>query len=185
VATSFGPMRPTTAESLSLYRARPDDAAEYSRVARATFYDSYAALSDPATMATHLHRNFSEAIQRGELEDPANTVIVAREPDGTWAGFVSLRTGSAPSCVTSPAPLKLARIYAVRGWHGRGAGPFLLEAATAHAGSARFASLWLQVWERNNRAQRFYLKHGFVQVGTHPYRFGDEWEDDLVLVRTL
>ncbi len=178
-------MRPSTAESLSLYAANPDDAAEYSRVARATFYDSYAALSDPATMATHLHRNFSEALQRAELEDPDNTVLVAREPDGRWAGFVSLRTGSPPPCVIAEAPLHLARIYAVRGWHGRGAGAFLLEAAIACARDGGFDSLWLQVWERNDRAQRFYAKHGFVKIGTHPYQFGDEWEDDLVLLRAI
>lgn len=173
------------AEPLTIIRAEPGDAAEYARVARETFYDSYAALSDPAVMATHLHRNFGEPLQRAELEDPANTVLVALDADGAWAGFVSLRTGDAPACVTTADPLHLARIYALRRWHGRGAGPFLLDAAIREATARGHDALWLQVWERNARAQRFYEKHGFTQVGTHPYRFGDEWEDDLVLVRPL
>lgn len=183
VLTSYPGM--TGIESLSLQRVTPEDAAEYARVARETFYDSYAALSDPAVMATHLHRNFSAMLQRAELEDAANTVISAREPDGTWAGFVALRRSAPPPAVTGAMPLHLVRLYAVKAWHGRGAGAFLLDAACALATAAGHDQLWLQVWERNARARRFYAKHRFVQVGTHPYRFGDEWEDDLVLVRDL
>lgn len=175
----------TPADTLTLYHAGPDDAATYARVARDTFYHSYHALSDPATMVTHLHRSFSEGIQRDELEDAANTVLVARAGDGSWAGFMSLRTGVPPACVSTSPSLHLARLYAVREWHGRGAGPFLLDAAHDHARHTGCHGLWLQVWERNARARRFYEKHGFVEVGTHPYRFGDEWEDDLVLERRV
>lgn len=172
-------------ESLFLHHVTPGDAAEYARVARETFYDSYAALSDPAVMATHLHRNFSESLQRAELEDAANTVVVARGPDGAWAGFVALRRGDPPAAVTGAMPLHLVRLYAVKAWHGRGAGAFLLDAACGLARADGHDQLWLQVWERNVRARRFYAKHRFVQVGTHPYRFGDDWEDDLVLQRDL
>ncbi len=171
------------AASLTLARATPADAADYARVARETFLDSYGHLSDPAMMAVHLHRNFSEAIQRSELLDPSATVLVAREPGGGWAGFVALRTDGAPTCVQATNPLQLQRIYVVRGWHGRGAGPLLLDAAFAFAREHGHDAVWLQVWERNARARRFYEKHGFVAVGTHPYRFADEWEDDLVLQR--
>lgn len=168
---------------LRIHRATAADAADYARVARETFYDSYAAMSDPAMMAVHLHRNFGEPIQRSELEDPANTVLVARDDAGAWAGFVALRRGAPPGCVTGAAPVQLQRIYAVRSWHGRGAGAFLLDAAFAEARTQGHDTLWLQVWERNARARRFYEKHRFIAVGTHPYRFADEWEDDLVLQR--
>lgn len=171
------------APTLTLRQATADDAARYARVSRETFLDSYGAMSDPAMMAVHLHRNFSEAIQRAELSDATNTVLVAQEPAGAWAGFVALRRGEVPACVRADKPLQLQRIYVVRGWHGRGAGAFLLDAALRAARAGGHDALWLQVWERNARARRFYEKHGFVAVGTHPYRFGDEWEDDLVLQR--
>lgn len=166
---------------LTLHRATADDAADYARIARDTFYDSYAALSDPAMMAVHLHRNFSESIQRAELLDQANTVLVARDAESRWVGFAALRLAERPDCVRGANPLQLARIYAAKEWHGRGAGPFLLASALSHARERGHDAVWLQVWERNLRAQRFYAKHGFVAVGTHPYRFADEWEDDLVL----
>lgn len=168
-------------DTLRLHRAGPDDAATYARVARDTFRQSYAALSDPAAMATHLHRNFAEAIQRAELDDPSNTVLAALDAGGAWAGFVALRTEAMPSCVTVPDALHLVRLYTVREWHGRGAGLYLLDAAREEARRTGHRGLWLQVWDRNDRARRFYAKHGFDEVGTHPYRFADEWEDDLVL----
>jgi len=174
-----------TGAPLHIQRLGPDDAAAYARIARETFYDSYASMSDPAMMAVHLHRNFSEPIQHAELLDPENTVLVARDADGTCAGFVSLRTGAAPTCVIGHAPLQLARIYVVRQWHGRGAGPFLLQTSLDHAKLGGHDALWLQVWDRNMRARRFYEKHDFLPVGTHPYQFADEWEDDLVLQRAV
>ncbi len=182
VNTDAGPPA-AHAKPLRLHRATDADAADYARIARDTFYDSYAAMSDPAMMATHLHRNFSEQIQRTELRDPHTVVLVAREASGTWAGFVSLRTDAGPSCVTANAPLQLARLYVVRAWHGRGAGAFLLEATLDHARRGGHDAVWLQVWDRNARARRFYEKHGFAPVGTHPYQFADAWEDDIVLQR--
>ncbi len=176
-------VRPMTGDALTLMQATPDDAAAYARVARDTFLDSYGHLSDPAMMAVHLHRNFSESIQRAELLDAATTVLVAQEVGGGWAGFVSLRTAESPECVRARRPLQLQRIYVVRGWQGRGAGPLLLGATFAFAREHGHDAVWLQVWERNARARRFYAKQGFVEVGTHPYRFADEWEDDLVLQR--
>jgi GNAT superfamily N-acetyltransferase len=169
--------------ALTLHRATPDDAAMYARVARETFYDSYSAMSDPAMMTVHLHRHFSPAIQRAELEDAANTVLVARE-GADWVGFAALRRCEAPACVTGDSPLQLQRLYAVRSWHGRGAGKFLLDAVLDEARERGHDMLWLQVWERNARARRFYGKHGFEAVGTHPYQFADEWEDDIVLQRS-
>lgn len=167
---------------LTLRLVAPADAAAYARVARDTFRDAYAALSDPAMMAQHLHMNFGEEQQRAELLDPANTVYTALAPGGEWAGFAALRTGEAPACVVGIAPLQLARLYSQRAWYGRGVGDFLLDAVLAHARRGGHDIVWLQVWELNARARRFYERRGFTQVGTHPYRFADQWEDDLVLV---
>jgi ribosomal protein S18 acetylase RimI-like enzyme len=35
----------------------------------------------------------------------------------------------------------------------------------------------------NERALAFYRRQGFVAVGTHPYHFGGEVHDDIVMVR--
>ena len=45
--------------------------------------------------------------------------------------------------------------------------------------------MWLGVNQRNERAQRFYAKHGFEVVGTKHMRVGDRIHDDFVLARVL
>jgi ribosomal protein S18 acetylase RimI-like enzyme len=45
--------------------------------------------------------------------------------------------------------------------------------------------MWLGVWERNPRAIAFYLKTGFVSVGSHVFMVGSDPQTDLVLVSPL
>jgi ribosomal protein S18 acetylase RimI-like enzyme len=45
-------------------------------------------------------------------------------------------------------------------------------------------TLWLGVWERNERAKAFYTKNGFIDVGSHVFMVGREAQTDRILVRT-
>ena len=45
--------------------------------------------------------------------------------------------------------------------------------------------MWLGVWERNPRAIAFYIKSGFVVVGSHVFIVGNDRQTDLVLVSSL
>ena len=74
-------------------------------------------------------------------------------------------------------------MYVVPDWHHRGAAASLMQAgiAWAEAGGARV--VWLGVNQGNQRAQRFYRKHGFGTVGVRTFRLGANLEDDFVMVR--
>jgi ribosomal protein S18 acetylase RimI-like enzyme len=41
--------------------------------------------------------------------------------------------------------------------------------------------LWLGVWEENQEAIRFYLRHGFVTFGKHPYYIGSDRQMDWMM----
>ena len=45
--------------------------------------------------------------------------------------------------------------------------------------------VWLGVNQENERAQRFYRKHGFEVTGTKTFQLGARTESDYVLVRPL
>ena len=47
------------------------------------------------------------------------------------------------------------------------------------------AGIWLGVSEENDRANAFYARHGFEQVGTKRFHIGDAWEVDHVRERAL
>lgn len=165
---------------LPIASAVPDEAARYSRTAAAAFFEAYDDGSNTGEIETHLTREFSEARQRLELEDSAITVLAAREPDGSWAGFATLRAGARADGVSAERPMEIARFYLRATWYGRGLAEPLMAAALAHARAAGHDGVWLQVWEHNARARRFYEKRGFVAVGTNPFLFGNTPEDDIV-----
>ncbi|MCC6781841.1 MAG: GNAT family N-acetyltransferase, partial [Planctomycetes bacterium] len=56
----------------------------------------------------------------------------------------------------------------------------LMDAALAHARAGGHDGVWLQVWEHNARARRFYEKCGFVAVGISTFLFGAITERDPV-----
>lgn len=159
------------------------DAAAYSQCAADAFREAYADGSDDANLALHVSRHFSEAVQRAELRDPRMRLLVAEGRDGAWAGFALLCDGSRAQGVDGVRPMEIVRFYTRATWYGRGVGAQLMDAALSAAAEADHDEVWLQVWEGNARARRFYEKSGFEARGRNPFRFGDVWEEDLVYVR--
>ena len=88
-----------------------------------------------------------------------------------------------PPSVTPRPAVELSKMYVMPDWHGSGAAGLLMRAGItwAEAGGAR--AVWLGVNQGNQRAQRFYRKHGFGTVGTRTFRLGTNLEDDFVMVR--
>ena len=61
----------------------------------------------------------------------------------------------------------------------------LMTAALKQATDLVAKSVWLGVNQDNQRAQRFYAKHGFSINGTKTFRLGAGVENDYVMVRPL
>ncbi|HYB95559.1 MAG TPA: GNAT family N-acetyltransferase [Vicinamibacterales bacterium] len=160
------------------------DAAVLADLARRTFYDTFAATNDPADMALYLAQAYGVEQQSRELGDPAITTLLV-EHDGTPVAYAQLRDDHVPSCVTGPAPVELWRFYLDREWHGRGIAQQLMERVKDHARERGGRTLWLGVWERNDRARAFYAKCGFVDAGDHIFLFGTDAQTDRVMVTGL
>lgn len=169
---------------LAILDAVPEDAGLLADLGRRTFAETFAGTNDPVRLARFLEETYSPARQGEELRDPALTTLLARV-DGVPAGFAQLRRGPGEPCVDGPAPVELQRIYALAAFLGTGVGKALLAACVDRARAAGFRTLWLGVWEHNPRALAFYARHGFRQVGSHPFDVGGDLQTDLILVRDL
>ena len=77
------------------------------------------------------------------------------------------------------------RFYVDKPWQGRGLAAQLMRAVEKRALERGARELWLGVWERNERAQAFYRKHGFRQVGTQIFVVGTDPQTDHVMLREL
>lgn len=153
-------------------------------LARRTFYDTFAATNNADDMAVHLARAYGVEQQASELRDPEILTLIA-EADGAAIGYAQLKAGHVPECVTGGQPMELWRFYLSREWHGRGVAQPLMERVKAAARERGAKTLWLGVWEHNDRARGFYAKCGFVEAGQHIFLFGTDPQTDVVMVAPL
>jgi diamine N-acetyltransferase len=126
---------------------------------------------------------------RRYLADPDRVLLIAAA-DGEPVGYAMLVRGP----ITDPAvaavvderiSIELSKFYVAAERHGSGAAPALMTATLAEAAASGAAVCWLGVNQQNERAARFYARHGFEVVGDKRFRVGDEWHDDHVRVRRL
>jgi ribosomal protein S18 acetylase RimI-like enzyme len=164
--------------------AIPEDAAAVAELAARTFRDTFAADNTAEDLAAHLKKNYGPAIQTAEIANPAMATLVM-EGEGGLIAYAQLRTDPAPSCVAGVRPLEIWRFYVDQPFIGRGIAGVLMDRTLQEVASRGADVCWLGVWERNLRAQAFYRKHGFVQVGTQFYDVGQDRQTDHVMARRI
>ena len=165
------------------------DLAELADVAARTFPlacpPSVPAAAITAFIGAHLSRErFADY-----LADPKRIVLVAKD-QARIAGYAVLVAGTGDDdavrqvLVSGPAT-ELSKLYVVADQHGSGAAPLLMDTPRRRATAAGSRCLWLGVNQRNLRAQRFYLKHGFAVAGTRRFQLGAHVEHDYVMMVDL
>lgn len=169
---------------LHIRYARPEDAAAYSAFAARLAVETFADQNDPVEFDTYMRATFGEDIQRRELEDPENTVVLG-EISGDVAAFVYMRRRGKPGIVEVEDAMEILRFYVDGSWHGRGVSQAMMRAAMREARKAECGTVWLGVWEHNPRAISFYVKCGFVKAGEHTFMIGNDAQTDHVMAANV
>ena len=137
-------------------------------------------------MEAYCREAFSRPRVRAELEDAASTFLLAFMEDAPPPiGYAKLRTGTADASVSGPEPLELHRLYVARDVLGQGVGAALMQASLERARATGRKTLWLGVWEHNDRALSFYRKWGFEVVGGRIFRLGSDEQTDFIMPRPV
>ncbi|OBC00177.1 acetyltransferase [Mycobacterium sp. 852013-50091_SCH5140682] len=171
-------------------QARRADLPELAAVAAATFPLACPPSSTPENIAAFIAENLSEQRFGDYLGDPERVLLIARENSGAIAGYAMLIRGvpdddDVQRAVELRPAIELSKIYVLPQRHGAGAAPALMTDALQRAATLGFSSVWLGVNQTNERAQRFYRKHGFTVNGTKTFRLGAGIENDYVMVRPV
>ena len=175
--------------SLTIFRAEPDDAAALAELAAATFALACPPGTTPEAISAFIADHFTEAHFAGYLADSARDIFLAvlkGEPVG-YTMLINAEPTDADvlAAVTTRPTAELSKFYVLEGHHGAGIARELMSATVESAQARGAASVWLGVNEQNARANRFYRKHGFEQVGMKKFLVGQRWEDDYVLERAV
>ena len=162
------------------------DLPSLAELAAATFRQAFAADNDPVDFEAYVREAFSQSRLLDELEDAKNTFLVAVD-DGEQrlVGYSKLRRGTVADGARGQQPIELERIYVDESRLGAGLGTRLMRRCIEVAMEEGRDSMWLGVWERNERAIRFYERWGFEVVGNHTFQLGSDTQTDLVMERLL
>jgi ribosomal protein S18 acetylase RimI-like enzyme len=165
-------------------RASVEDAKLLAELGARTFDETFAKDNSPEDMAAYLADSFSVGRLTAELNDPLSIFFIA-EVDGSAAGYAKIHSGEASGGVEGERPIELVRLYVSQEWLGRGVGQALMRRCLDEAREMGFQTIWLGVWERNSRAQAFYRKWDFREVGEHIFQLGSEPQRDIVMQRAV
>ncbi len=165
------------------------DLPELADVAARTFPLACPPSATPDNVAAFIADNLSQARFSEYLTDPDRAVLTARV-SGRIVGYAMLIRGvpddaDVQRAVSLRPAVELSKMYVLPDAHGAGVSAALMSAAVDDARALGAACVWLGVNQENQRAQRFYAKHGFAATGTKTFRLGEGVENDYVLVLPL
>lgn len=137
----------------------------------------------------HVTTHLSAERFEGYLADSDREILVALSGSG-FIGYTMLVFGEpsdadVAAVVTARPTAELSKCYVLAGEHGGGVASELMTATIDIAQLRGSATIWLGVNDKNDRANRFYGKHGFERVGFKRFALGDRFEDDFVRQLTL
>lgn len=175
--------------TVDIRTAVPADSAALAQIAAVTFPLACPPSTTAESIADFIAQNLSEQSFSDYLADPTRELLLA-SVDGEIVGYTMIIFGEPTdpdvvAAVSIRPTAELSKVYVAEGHHGAGVAQSLVE-ASAEVGRVRGAlGMWLGVNNENARANRFYEKSGFAEVGTKRFFLGDHYEDDLVRERQL
>nr|WP_199079401.1 GNAT family N-acetyltransferase [Pedobacter sp. ASV19] len=151
------------------------------KLAKKTFFETYAAYNSAENMQQYLDTNFSIKKLQEELSNPDSIFLIALDTENKHIGYMKLNFRSAQTDLQDQNTMEVERIYVLQEFQGQKAGQFLLNNAIEIARKNHVDNLWLGVWEKNNKAIAFYKKNKFRDFATHIFRFGDDEQLDILM----
>jgi len=186
----------------------PNDAQALSEIASTTFCDTFGHLYPAEDLNNYISNAYTEETMKQELEDSKRKTlfIFDQANPSKLCGYAMLHFGSHHDehATTQEDALEIQRFYITKDCHGSGAAYVLMDRVAEiikqdgniyvmidmskryidivffYSFSLDSQVVWLGVWENNLRAQKFYNKYNFYEVGEHEFHIGKCRDRDLI-----
>jgi diamine N-acetyltransferase len=159
-----------------------DDTERLAELGERAFTETFGHLYTPDNLALFLE-NHSPTKWREDLCDP-NCAVCVGEVDGQPIAYAKLLPPDLPIEITAPA-IEIKQFYVLNSWHGTGVANQLMDWAIEEARTRGAQELYLSVFTENERAQRFYARFGFEEVGRQKFMVGTHADEDIVMRRVM
>lgn len=154
------------------------------QVAISSYADTFAASNSKENMEAFFEEAYNLEKLEEELQEQNSRLLLALEGDAQ-VGFLRLRESGEVVNLLGQNTIELQRLYVLTSAQGKSVGRLLMETAIAYARQKKYEWIWLGVWEKNIRAQRFYENWGFEKFSEHTFWMGDDPQIDWLLKKKL
>lgn len=161
--------------------ANADDAGLLVQIGARYFYDAYQDVKAEHHLNDYISKAFEVNDIRQQLENNSAVYLIASNLNNLPVGYVKLRSDRSHANLTTLKNLEVERIYVDRNYWRSGIGKDLFKACVEYAMENKYDTLWLGVWQKNERAIQFYQSQGMEIFGTKKFWVGEEENDDFVL----
>lgn len=149
-----------------------------------TFSETFAHMNTPENMEIYLNQAFARERILAELENQDSAFYLLYQ-NGSAAGCLKVNEAAAQTETGDPRSLEIERIYVAKEFQGTGIGGRLMDEAVRLASEQKKEYIWLGVWEKNERAIRFYERKGFYRTGSHTFTVGNDEQTDYIMRKDL
>ncbi len=165
---------------LEIRKAGLADIAELQKTGRQTFIETFAHLNTEEDMQKYLEESFSEEKLSSELRTKNSEFYLAILDKRTIA-YLKINLGQAQNELKEYNALEIERIYVLSEFQGKRVGQALYEKAITIARENKTDFVWLGVWEKNQKALKFYRKNGFAEFDRHIFKLGNDEQTDIMM----
>lgn len=164
--------------------ADKNDAELIADMSRQTFYDSFEADNTKEDMDIFLSKTFTKEALMKEVVTENNIFLLAYDGDEP-VGYVRMRENNIPPELGTDRAIEIARIYSIKTSIGKGVGRELMKKCIEIAKEKNHHTLWLGVWEHNQRAIDFYTRWGFEKFSDHDFVLGKDVQKDWLMKKNI
>ena len=154
------------------------------KIGRHTFIEAFSAQNSEEDLLLYVDSAFTTEQMSQQIKNPFCEHYFAVIEDHI-IGYLKLNTGSAQTEKQDDEALEVERIYVLKNFIGQGIGQSLLDKAFQRSREKGCKAIWLGVWNKNERAIRFYQKNGFKVVGQHVFLLGTDEQTDFIMRREV
>jgi diamine N-acetyltransferase len=154
-------------------KADRNDLERLARLATVTYADAFGSSFSPEELQDRVQKTRSVEYFEKALE---KDVILVAEDAGLLVGYAEFGKPDLAIEGIIDGDQELVRLYVLKDRQGQGIGKALLDAVLSHPKIKSANNIYLDVWEKNEGAIRFYKSQGFAETGTVV-------DGDIIMVR--
>jgi len=171
-------------DKLLITRADIKDAELLTQLSITTFRDAFGPVNRQEDMDKYIADEMNLERLTAELGDEDNLFFLAWHNE-IPVGYAKLRTAKTPEELKNRNPVEIERLYVQQAYQSKKVGAVIMSHCIDYAKSQKYDTIWLGVWEHNNRAIKFYKEWDFELFGAHSFVLGNDEQTDVLMKKIL